>query len=67
MKVETIKRVFVYKKTELADPNENMTSNEVLDFYTGQYPELTTASVNGPQVKTDKAIYTFETNIGTKG
>ncbi len=47
--------------------NTNFNVNEVLEFYTGQYPELTTASVQGPEVKEDKIIYQFKNNVGTKG
>ncbi len=67
MERKDLKRVFVYKKTELDDPNTNFNVNEVLEFYTGQYPELTTASVQGPEVKEDKIIYQFKNNVGTKG
>ena len=54
-------------KTELADPSRDMKVNEVLDFYSGTYPELTTASVVGPEIKDDKVIYKFQSNVGTKG
>ena len=30
-------------------------------------PELTTATVHGPVIKNDKAVYEFKTTIGTKG
>ena len=51
----------------LDDPDGNLSPNEVMDFYSRVYPELTTASVNGPVFEEDKAVYEFKTTIGTKG
>lgn len=39
----------------------------VMSYYSNMYPELTTASVHGPEIKEDKAVYEFKTTIGTKG
>ena len=41
--------------------------NEVMDFYSMTYPELTTATVHGPEWEDDKAVYRFKTTIGVKG
>ena len=38
-----------------------------LGYYSNFYPELTTATVHGPVIKEDKAVYEFKTTIGTKG
>lgn len=64
-----LKRVFKIEKSgvELPDPNPNMSEDEVMKFYSAQYPELTTATVDGPKVNNDKAYYSFKTTIGTKG
>jgi len=51
----------------LPDPNPGFTSQEVLDFYSGQYPQLTTATCSGPTISDDKEIYTFSTVLGMKG
>jgi len=67
MKSEELKRIFIHKEIELDDPNINLNVNDVLDFYSGQYPELTNASVEGPEIKEDKIVYKFQSNIGTKG
>lgn len=73
LKVKNLVRVFVIAgknnktKNELADPNPNMEPLDVMKFYSGKYPELTSSSVSGPKVKDDKAIYTFQTIIGDKG
>ena len=39
----------------------------VMNYYSNFYPELTTATVHGPVLKDDKAVYEFKTTIGTKG
>lgn len=51
---------------ELADPDSNMSPSEVMDFYSIIYPELTTATVHGPEWENDRTIYRFKTTIGTK-
>jgi PRTRC genetic system protein C len=38
-----------------------------MGFYSVKYPELTTATVTGPEVVGDEAVYTFKTTVGTKG
>lgn len=39
----------------------------LMGYYANLYPELTTATVHGPELKEDKAVYEFRTTIGTKG
>ena len=51
----------------LGDPNPEMTVNNVMDFYSMTYPELTTATPHGPVMEDDCAVYEFKTTIGTKG
>ena len=41
--------------------------NEVLQFYGNQYPELTTATMEGPKVEGNTAVYSVKTTVGTKG
>ena len=69
--IKGIKRVFKLKKGNstlvLEDPDSRMSLSEVTDFYSINYPELTTATVHGPVIKEDKAVYEFKTTIGTKG
>ena len=55
------------KKVELPDPKEYMSPEEVQKFYSGKYPELTNASINGPKVVGETAEYLFTTTVGTKG
>lgn len=44
-----------------------MSLTEVTDFYSMNYPELTTATLHGPEFEEDRAVYHFKTTIGTKG
>lgn len=71
LEMKGLKRVFKMKKDNavltLNDPDVNMSLNEVMDFYSMTYPELTTATVHGPELDEDMAIYEFKTTIGVKG
>lgn len=71
LETKEMKRVFSFQKNgktvELSDPEIGMSTDEVLAFYANTYPELTTATVQGPEIKNDRAVYTFKTTIGTKG
>ena len=69
--IKGIKRVFKLKKGNstlvLEDPDCRMSLTEVTDFYSMNYPELTTATLHGPEFEEDRAVYHFKTTIGTKG
>ena len=69
--IKGIKRVFKLKKGTstlvLEDPDSRMSLTEVTDFYSMNYPELTTATLHGPEFEEDRAVYHFKTTIGTKG
>lgn len=71
LEINQLTRVFYLSKgnteLELGDPDESMSLNEVMDFYSMTYPELTTATVHGPEIKNDRAVYQFKTTIGVKG
>lgn len=72
-KVINADRLFIIKakkekdNIELADPNKTMEPVDVMKFYAGKYPELTSSTVTGPVMKSEKAVYTFQTIIGEKG
>ena len=51
----------------LPDPGTHMTPQEVMKFYSGQYPELTNSNCSGPEIAEDKAVYTFSKSVGVKG
>ena len=69
--VNDMKRSFTFNKgTEmisLPDPNPSESAENVMSYYSNIYPELTTATVHGPTIKDDIAVYEFKTTIGTKG
>lgn len=71
LEIKGLRRVFKLKKNgetlRLDDPNPEMTVNDVMDFYSMTYPELTTATPHGPMMEDDCAVYEFKTTIGTKG
>ena len=67
LNVQGMKRVFKYGNRTLEDPGKNMSPEEVMQFYSGTYPEQTTSNVHGPKVEDDKAVYEFKTTVGTKG
>lgn len=69
--IKGLKRVFILKKGNgtltLEDPDSRISLSEVTDFYSINYPELTTATLHGPELEEDRAVYRFKTTIGTKG
>ena len=69
--IKGLKSVFILKKGNgsltLEDPDSRMSLSEVTDFYSINYPELTTATLHGPELEEDRAVYRFKTTIGTKG
>jgi PRTRC genetic system protein C len=65
--VSKLDRVFKLKDKVLKDPDSTMSTDDVLDFYSNQYPELNNSKVSGPVVKDDVLEYEFSTSVGTKG
>lgn len=67
----TLQRVFILKEKEqeiiLDDPAPKWSVQAVLNFYSNNYPALTTAKISRPVIKDDMVQYRFETVIGTKG
>lgn len=67
MQITALTRVFKYEGQELADPGANFTPAQVLDFYSGNFPELVSAEVEGPNELDGKMVYTFKRSTGVKG
>lgn len=67
LNVKVFPRVFKHKDLLLDDPNPNLSPEEVMAYYSNQYPELTTSNVFGPKIENEQAIYEFKTTVGTKG
>ena len=67
MQVEPMSRVFSYAGLRLADPDERLTPEQVRDFYSSSYPEITTASIEGPEAVDGVLKFKFTRALGTKG
>jgi len=61
--VSKLDRVFKLKDKVLKDPDSTMSTDDVLDFYSNQYPELNNSKVSGPVVKDDVLEYEFSTSV----
>jgi len=67
LEAKTLKRVFKYGKLTLSDPDPIMGPKDVMQFYSGQYPELTNASLEGPSIENDEIVFEFGKTVGVKG
>lgn len=71
LEITGLNRRFTFRRSTetvmLADPAPSMSPDAVMNFYANTYPELTTATVHGPNIENDEAVYEFRTTIGTKG
>jgi PRTRC genetic system protein C len=65
--IAAVIREFVYNGVNLLDPGPAFSPDQVRDLYTAQYPELTTAAVDGPALAGEVARYTFVRAAGAKG
>jgi PRTRC genetic system protein C len=67
----TLERSFSFfnkeQEIKLADPSATFSPEAVLNFYAQTYPILTTAKIEGPEIKDDQVQYRFISTIGTKG
>jgi PRTRC genetic system protein C len=67
LKAEVLLREFQYNGVRIPDPGPELTVDQVRDLLTPAYPEIATASVNGPEDTGFALRYTFSRAIGTKG
>jgi PRTRC genetic system protein C len=65
--VATLTREFVYNGVTFPDPGPTFSPDDVRDLYSAQYPELTTAAVDGPNIEGDVMRLTFVRAAGAKG
>ena len=67
----SLERIFIFpdngQEIKLADPSPSFSPEAVLNFYAQTYPILTTAKIEGPEIKDDSVQYRFVSVIGTKG
>lgn len=66
MKVTKLNRVFKFKDQTLEDPNIKMTTAQVKDFYSNEFPELVNADIT-EKTEGDTITVTFQTAVGKKG
>jgi PRTRC genetic system protein C len=65
--VTPVQRIFGFAGITLPDIDRNMSPEEIKAAHSVQYPELTTAAINGPEIVGDKLRYEFHVAIGSKG
>ena len=72
MTVKRLERTFLVSRSAgdnitLTDPDPTWTPEQVKDFYMNTHPELTNASIHGPDVTSSGIKFTFKTSVGDKG
>jgi PRTRC genetic system protein C len=67
MHVEQMEREFTYNGVRLPDPGSQLSVDQVRETYAAAYPEIVTASVEGPEAVGNKLVYCFSRAIGSKG
>lgn len=70
LEVTNLSRQFIFKKNgtnvTLPDPDPALSAEEALQYYSAQYPELTTATLEDPKIEGKSANYNVRTTVGTK-
>lgn len=64
--VTSLPRVFEYDKTMLTDPDPKMKPEDVIDFYSSTYPELTNATFK-KEIQDFQVLYKLKPTIGENG
>ena len=67
LKVETLQREFFYNGTRIPDPAPNLSVEQVRELLTPTWPEIATATLEGPEDTGSSRRYTFSRAIGSKG
>lgn len=65
--VAKLVREFTYNGVNFADPGPTFTPDDVRDLYSAQYPELTTAAIDGPEYAGEVMRFKFVRAAGAKG
>ena len=68
LEVKSIDREFYFNGVKLSDVNPQFSPEQIKEFHTPTFPELATATTEGPE-STPKGTkkYTFRNAIGSKG
>lgn len=67
LQLKPMVRQFSYNGVKLPDPNPSMTVEQVRAQYVPRYPDITTASIEGPEAVDGKQVYRFTRAVGSKG
>jgi PRTRC genetic system protein C len=67
LSAKALRRAFTYNGLTLPDPDPSLSPEAVKGTFTAIYPELTTASVDGPKIVADLATYSFVRAVRDKG
>ena len=62
-----IQREFSFNGLVIPDPDKNLSPEEVRSVLSTLYPDITTASITGPEPVGNKLRYNLVRAIGTKG
>ena len=67
LQTNPITRSFRFNNRTLPDPNPKLSPAQVKDLYAAQFPELASAAIEGPELKSGQQVYGFARQVGTKG
>jgi PRTRC genetic system protein C len=67
MQASSVTREFTFNGVKLPDPDPKLSPEEVRGVLATMYPDITTASITGPEAAGDKLRYNFVRAIGAKG
>lgn len=67
LKTEVLLREFYFNGVRIPDPGPEMTVEQVRELLTPTYPEISTATLTGPEATDSTMRYTFSRAIGSKG
>jgi PRTRC genetic system protein C len=67
LKVEALQREFFYNGSRIPDPAPNLSVEQVRELLTPTWPEIATATLEGPEDTGSALRYTFNRAIGSKG
>ena len=67
IQVTSLERSFSYNGVSLPDPGAALTLEQVRDVYSAAFPEIVSASIEGPEQKNGKLLYVFRKAVGSKG
>ena len=67
LKVEALQREFFYNGSRIPDPAPNLSVEQVRELLTPTWPEIATATLEGPEDTGSTLRFTFSRAIGSKG